>query len=215
MALQSEDGGKTYARRELGDIGRNWVKHEFSLRPSATDSNARFALWIDQPGTVWVDQVYVSGTGPDLFHGLPFRADIGQKLVDEGLTVLRYGGSMVNAPGYRWKKMIGDRDRRPEYAGTWYPHSTNGFGIEDFVQFCDAAGLEKVFAINIEETPEDAADLVEYLNGPSVHCVGPTSRRQRSSQAVCRQIHRDRERGKDRRSLRRAVQTARSRHARP
>ena len=88
-------------------------------------------------------------------------------LVDEELGVLRYGGSMVNAPEYRWKKMIGDRDRRPQYKGWWYPYSTNGFGIEDFVQFCRAAGFESVFAINDEETPEDAADLVEYLNGPA------------------------------------------------
>ncbi len=95
------------------------------------------------------------------------RADIGKMLVDERLGVLRYGGSMVNAPGYRWKKMIGDRDRRPQYKGWWYPYSTNGFGIEDFVQFCRAAGFECVFAINDEETPEDAADLVEYLNGPA------------------------------------------------
>jgi alpha-L-arabinofuranosidase len=74
---------------------------------------------------------------------------------------------MVNAPEYRWKKTIGDRDRRPQYKGWWYPHSTNGFGIEEFLQFCEAAKFEKVFAINIEETPQDAGDLVEYLNGPA------------------------------------------------
>ena len=49
--------------------------------------------------------------------------------------------------------------------GWWYPHSTNGFGIEEFLQFCEAAHIEPAFAINIDETPEDAADMVEYLNG--------------------------------------------------
>ncbi|HXP61845.1 MAG TPA: hypothetical protein VN829_15225 [Dongiaceae bacterium] len=29
-----------------------------------------------------------------------------EALIDEGITVLRYGGSMVNDPHYRWKKMI-------------------------------------------------------------------------------------------------------------
>jgi alpha-L-arabinofuranosidase len=172
VALQSADGGRTYARQELGPIAKEWARYDLSLTASADDANAHFAVWIDKPGAVWVDQVYLSATGDALFRGLPIRADIGKMLVAEGLGVLRYGGSMVNAPEYRWKTMIGDRDRRPEYKGWWYPCSTNGFGIEDFVQFCQAAGFESVFAINMEETPEDAADLVEYLNGPATSTWG-------------------------------------------
>ena len=167
VALQSADGAHTYAKEEIGPVGKDWQRHDFSLQATGDDANARFAVWIDRPGAVWVDEVYLSGTGDELFHGLSVRADVGQMLVDEGLGVLRYGGSMVNASEYRWKKMIGDRDRRPQYKGWWYPQSTNGFGIEDFVQFCQAAGFESVFAVNDEETPEDAADLVEYLNGPA------------------------------------------------
>jgi alpha-L-arabinofuranosidase len=200
VALQSANGKRTYAEQSLGPIGSDWQRFEFSLKahsPSpltgegrgegVIDSNARFAISIDEPGAVWVDQVYLSGTGDELFHGLPMRGDIGRMLEDEGLTVLRYGGSMVNAPGYRWKNMIGDRDQRPQYKGWWYSHSTNGFGIETFVQFCEAAKHDSgfllaparrrrqdrdapvtaVFAINIEETPQDAGDLVEYLNGPA------------------------------------------------
>ncbi len=167
IALQSADGKQTFAEQNLGPVGRDWRRFEFSMKPSSSDTNSRFAIWIDKPGTVWVDQVYLSETGNELFHGLPMRGDIGRMLEDEGLTVLRYGGSMVNAPEYRWKKMIGDRDHRPQFKGWWYPHSTNGFGIEEFLQFCEAAKFEKVFAINIEETPQDAGDLVEYLNGPA------------------------------------------------
>ena len=167
VALQSADGKRIYAEQSLGPIGGDWQRFDFTLKSSATDTNGRFATWIDKPGAVWVDQVYLSGTGDELFHGLPIRGDIGRMLENEGLTVLRYGGSMVNAPEYRWKKMIGDRDHRPQYKGWWYPHSTNGFGIEEFLQFCEAAKFEKVFAINIEETPQDAGDLVEYLNGPA------------------------------------------------
>ena len=167
VALQSADGDRTYASQEVGPIGGHWERYDFSLKATAEGADARFAVWIDKPGALWVDQVYLSATGDELFHGLPMRADVGKMLVAEGLGVLRYGGSMVNAPEYRWKKMIGDRDRRPQYKGWWYPYSTNGFGIEDFVQFCRAAGFESVFAINDEETPEDAADLVEYLNGPA------------------------------------------------
>ena len=172
VALQNSDGGRTDAKQEIGPVGKDWTRCDFSLKATADDADARFAVWIDRPGAVWVDQVYLSGTGDDLFHGLPVRADVGKMLVGEGLGVLRYGGCMVNAPDYRWKKMIGDCDRRPQYKGWWYPYSTNGFGIEDFVRFCQAAGFESVFAINDEETPEDAADLVEYLNGPATSAWG-------------------------------------------
>lgn len=50
--------------------------------------------------------------------------------------------------------------------GIGIPYSTNGFGIEEFLKFCEAAGFEAAFAVNIEETPEDIVDMVEYLNGP-------------------------------------------------
>jgi alpha-L-arabinofuranosidase len=167
VALQSADGSKTYASRTLPPASLDWTRFDFSLQPNATDQKARFALWLDRPGSVWVDQVSLSGTGKELFHGLPARNDLGRMLQAQGLRMLRYGGSMVNVPGYRWKQMVGDRDRRPQYRGNWYPYSTNGFGIEEFVQFCRAAGFEPVVAINIDETGEDAADLVEYLNGPA------------------------------------------------
>lgn len=168
VALQSADGRRTYARETLNGISRDWTRHDFRLRPDSTDENARFAIWIDQSGgTVEADQAYLSGTGSDLFRGLPVRNDIGTSLVQEGLKVLRYGGLMVNAPEYRWKNMIGERAKRPQYHGYWYPYSTNGFGIEEYLQFCEAAGFEPVFAINMEETAKDAADLVDYLNAPA------------------------------------------------
>jgi len=167
VTLTNAEGSRIYARQQLGAAGPDWSRREFALQPDATDPNAAFAIRLQGPGPVWIDQVYLAPTGDELFHGLPFRGDLGRTLQEEGLTLLRYGGSMVNAPEYRWKTMIGDRDKRPQYKGWWYPHSTNGFGIEEFVQFCRAAKFEPVVTINIEETPGDAADLVEYLNGPA------------------------------------------------
>ena len=72
---------------------------------------------------------------------------------------------MINHPEYRWKNMIGPRDRRPPYQGTWYPHSTNGWGILDFMDFCEAAGFEYIPAFNMDETPQDMADFIEYAKG--------------------------------------------------
>lgn len=166
VALQSADGSKEYAVCDLTGITNKWQRFSFDLIADATDTNARFALYMEGNGKLWVDQVTLMGTGSDLFHGLPFRNDIGQAMVDQGLTFLRYGGSMVNVPDYKFKNMIGDRAKRPQYKGNWYPYSTNGFGIEEFLQFCEAAGFVPSFAVNVGETAQDMADMIEYLNGP-------------------------------------------------
>ena len=71
---------------------------------------------------------------------------------------------MINHGEYRWKKMTGPRDRRPPHRGTWYAHSTNGWGILDFLDFCDAAGFEAIPAFNINESPEDMADFIEAVD---------------------------------------------------
>ena len=166
VALQSADGTKEYASQRITGIGAAWKKFPFELTAAAADGDARFALYLDRPGRVQADQVTLMSTGEDRFRGLPLRGDIGQAMVDQGLTFLRYGGTMINISGYRFKKMIGDRDKRPPYHGHWYRWSTNGFGIEDFLQFCKKAGFTAAFAVNIEETPQDMADMIEYLNGP-------------------------------------------------
>ena len=73
----------------------------------------------------------------------------------------------MNAAEYRWKKMIGPRDHRPPYVGFWYPQSSNGWGIFDFLNFCEAAGFLGVPDVNFGEAPQDMADFVEYVNGPA------------------------------------------------
>ncbi len=163
IALQSADGNRTYASQRVA-VGDNWRTLPFHLKPSVSDPNCRFAVLFDKPGALWVDQaVLMDG---DRFGGLAIRGDIARAIADERITFLRYGGTMVNVPGYRWKNMIGKPDQRPPYRGNWYPYSTNGFGIFDFLRFCEAAKLASAFAINIHETSEDAADLAEYLTGP-------------------------------------------------
>jgi hypothetical protein len=165
VTLESADGKKEYARYRIDGLSKKWKRHTFTLTSNADDSKARMAIYIDAPGAVNIDQVTLLTTGKERFKGLPYRNDISQAMVEQGLTFLRYGGTMINANEYRFKKMIGDVDKRPPYRGHWYKYSTNGFGIEDFLKFCEAAGFTPSFAMNIYETPEDAADMIEYLNG--------------------------------------------------
>ena len=166
VALQSGDGKSIYAVKKISGVTGDWRKYSFELKPGTNDPNARFAVWIDRPGTLWVDQAVLMPVKKDRFRGLPIRKDIADMLVAGKVRFLRYGGTMVNVPQYRWKNMIGDPDKRPHYRGNWYSYATNGFGIFDFLNFCEAAHIASAFAINIEETDQDAADLADYLTAP-------------------------------------------------
>ena len=165
VALQNQNGTIEYARQEIEHINNTWKRYWLKLISNTTDPHARLAIYIDRPGKLWIDQVTLMNSKENQFKGLPYRKDIAEAMVNEGLTFLRYGGTMINAPEYRFKKMIGNPDNRPPYKGHWYTYSTNAFGIEDFLKFCEAAGFTPAFAINIEEDPQDIADIVEYLNG--------------------------------------------------
>ncbi|WP_158544352.1 family 16 glycoside hydrolase [Pedobacter miscanthi] len=165
IALESKDGTKTYAKHQINAVGKDWKKFVYNLNSNATDANARLAVYLTSKGKLWIDQVVLMVTGTDQFKGLPIRADIGKMLVLQGLTFLRYAGTMVNAPDYKFKNMIGDPDKRPPYRGHWNWYTSNGFGIEEFLKFCEQTKITPCFAVNIYETPDDMADMVEYLNG--------------------------------------------------
>ncbi len=167
VGLESGDGSRRYATRRLRLEAGKWQRLSFRLTPTATDPHGRLAVTLRQPGAVVLGQAFLQPGPWGRFRGLPVRKDVTQGLIAQGLTVLRYGGSMVNAPEYRWKKMIGPPDRRPPYRGTWYPYASNGWGIIDFLNFCEAAGFLPIPAFNLDETPQDLADFVEYVNGPA------------------------------------------------
>jgi hypothetical protein len=165
LALENADGTAVYVQTNLLVTSNNWQHVNFTMTPSASDANGRFAVTLTQPGSVVVGYVFLEPGAWGQFEGLPVRKDVVQGLINQGVTVLRYGGSMVNASGYRWKNMIGRRDQRPPYVGTWYPYSSDGWGIPDFLNFCEAAGFLGVPDFNINETPQDMADFMQYVNG--------------------------------------------------
>ena len=164
-ALESRDGSQVYAEAPLAVMGSAWQNCRFTLTPSAADRAGRFVLTLKQPGSVTLGHAFLQPGEWGRFQGLPVRRDVAEGLIDQGVTVLRYGGSMVNHGDYKWKKMIGPPDRRPPSAGTWYRYSSNGWGILDFMSFCEAAGFQYIPAFNMGETPEDMADFIEYVKG--------------------------------------------------
>jgi len=164
-AMESADGSKIYAEEPLTVESNGWQRLDFRMTPGAADPAGRFVLKLKAPGAVTLGHVFLQPGEWGRFKGLPVRRDIADALVAQGVTVLRYGGSMVNAPGYKWKKMTGPRDQRPPYDGTWYHYSSNGWGIPDFMNFSAAAGFEYIPDFSMDEKPQDMADFMEYAKG--------------------------------------------------
>jgi hypothetical protein len=167
VALESRDGGKVYAEKRLKVSARHWQRLDFRLKPDRSDKMGRFAIKLKQSGSVTVGYAFLQPGDWGRFQHLPVRKDVAEGLISQGITVLRQGGCMANAAEYRWKKMIGPRERRPPYVGWWYPHSSNGWGIFDFLNYCEAAGFLGIPDVNMGETPQDMADFIEYVNGPA------------------------------------------------
>jgi len=167
VALESREGTKNYALRQLDVPASNWTQLDFSLTPDASDSKGAFAIALKSPGSVTVGYVFLQPGSWGRFKELPVRKDVAEALINQGVAIMRYGGSMVNASRYRWRNMIGPRDSRPPYPGHWYPYSSNGWGVIDFLNLCEAANIVAVPDLNINESPQDLADFVEYVNGPA------------------------------------------------
>jgi hypothetical protein len=164
VALESQDGSTVYAEQPLQTESGDWQRLDFTLTPNESNTDGRFAIKLKQSGSLHVGFAFLEPADWGRFAGLPVRKDVAEGLINQGITVLRYGGSMVNAADYRWKHMIGPRDLRPPYNGTWYPYSSDGWGIQDFLNFCEAAGFRGIPDFNINETPQDMADFVQYAN---------------------------------------------------
>jgi hypothetical protein len=167
VALESPDGSRVHAETKLRCAGNEWQQLRFDLTPSADEERGRLALKLKQPGAIVLGHAFLQPGPWGRFQGLPVRRDVALGLITQKLSVLRYGGSMVNHEDYRWKHMIGPRDRRPPTAGFWYRYSSNGWGILDFLNLCEAAGFLGIPAFNMGETPQHMADFIDYVNGPA------------------------------------------------
>ena len=163
VKVQRQDGHVTYASEKvLLPGGDEWRKVEFSLLPDTTDPAARFLMLASCGGRVWIDDAYLADEPTNDFGRMGCREDIVAAFRKEGLTFLRWGGSMVNSPDYLLRNMNGER--RP-YEGFWFKTSSSGFMVREFVQMADLLKLPCAFSINAYDSTEDAVALAKWLNG--------------------------------------------------
>ena len=166
IKAQSRDGSKTYASVKLSITKpKEWEKICYSLTPSGSDPDGSFSIVLNQQGSLDLGYVFLQPGDWGRYKGLPVRRDVVEALLDEGITAIRYGGSMISSGDYRWKKMLGPRDERVTQSGFWYGDNTHGWGIIDLINLGEATGILCVPAFNMNETPQDMGDFVEYANG--------------------------------------------------
>lgn len=109
-------------------------------------------------GTPYViPEYYNRGAGiwdPEIHRSVPEMVNLAK---ESGMSVARYpGGEIVRS--FDWKKAVGPIDSRPDQK----------FGLPEFLQFCtDIKAIPLITVGDYFGTPRDAADLVEYLNGPN------------------------------------------------
>ncbi|HEX2949725.1 MAG TPA: alpha-L-arabinofuranosidase, partial [Armatimonadota bacterium] len=74
-----------------------------------------------------------------------------------GVKMMRYPGGCLTH-NFNWHEAVGPIDQRPNFS----------FGIDEFIAYCRAVGAEPLMSVSeYTGTPQDSADLVEYLNAPA------------------------------------------------
>lgn len=96
-----------------------------------------------------------------------FRRDVLDLVRELGPTIMRYpGGNFVS--GYNWEDGVGPVEQRPTRLDlAWFTTEPNTFGTNEFMDWCKAADVEPMMAVNLgTRGGDEARNLVEYCNHP-------------------------------------------------
>jgi alpha-L-arabinofuranosidase len=186
-SLQSADG-TVLATHTFAPGGPGWHRFACVLKATRTDSAAKFVLSFDGKGKLWLD--FVSLFPAKTFKGRPngLRDDLGRLIAGLKPAFVRWPGGcyaegITIASAADWKKTIGPIEKRPETFSPWGYWSTNGFGYDEYLRFCEDIGASALFVCNVGVSCEyrsgiyvpedslqpyiqDALDAIEYAIGP-------------------------------------------------
>ncbi|MFO1496875.1 MAG: hypothetical protein U1G07_00505 [Verrucomicrobiota bacterium] len=157
---------------KLDGIADGWTKltARLTIPPEWRDDLAyRFSVTADSPGQLVLRHVFLRPA--DHIHGAD--PDIVALLKESHLPLLRWpGGNFVST--YHWQHAVGPVEQRltePNLA--WGSIEPNTFGTDEFIAFCRAVGCEPMICVNAGSgTPAEAAQWIEYCNGPSDSRMG-------------------------------------------
>jgi alpha-L-arabinofuranosidase len=155
--------GTTLASAPLEARGGEWKQATASLKPNATDANARLTIILQGQGAIDLDRVslFPQKTWKNRPNGL--RADMVQALADLKPGFLRFpGGCIVEGSDlskrYQWKNTIGPVEDRQLLVNRWnyeFKHrptpdyfQTFGLGFFEFFQLSEDIGSEPLPILN-------------------------------------------------------------------
>jgi alpha-N-arabinofuranosidase len=193
VSLESTNGSKVLAKAIVPKISREWKKYDVSLTTENIEPSKdnRLVISTEKPGTffgkhgvVWFQNVSLF---PPTYNNRPngTRPDIMQLLADMQPKFLRFpGGNYVEgntiAERFNWKETIGDVSQRPGHRSPWGYWSTDGFGLLEFLEWCEDLHMQPVLAVyagfslrqqhiapgaQLEPYVQDALDEIEYVTG--------------------------------------------------
>ena len=143
------------------------IDAEIVVFPNRVLGQVSGRLWgqfVELAGRCINEGLYEPGSprsGPD-----GVREDVLEALRELQPTHLRYPGGCATSY-FDWQELVGPREQRPKnklFRSTGGVQST-AFGIPEAFDYCQRLGCELYLTVNAHtQSPEDAANLVEYLN---------------------------------------------------
>jgi len=185
-SIESADGKTVFASAKISGLTGDWKKFEATLKTkSVTPSKDNvFKITTTAPGTIWLQEVSLF---PPTYKNRPNgdRKDISQLLAAAQPKFLRFpGGNYVEGSDFvnrfNWKQMVGPVEQRPGHKSCWGYWSTDGFGLPEFLGWCQDIGMEPVLAVfagytlnhdhvtnsaALEPYVQEALDEIEYVTG--------------------------------------------------
>lgn len=154
------------------NISPEWTVYTGLLNLKSQRATAKYAnrhgiyelvICFKGPGQLLLDQITIFPN--DAINGC-WNPDTVTALKDTKVSVIRWPGGNF-ASGYHWQDGIGDIDKRPTRPNlAWEGLESNHVGTDEFLQFCEIAGLTPLVCVGFDYcTPAEAASWVEYCNG--------------------------------------------------
>lgn len=187
VGIESNDGTRQQAVATVAQIGTGWKKYTAVLKTdgkAAPSTANRFVISTTTPGTVWLNLVSLM---PPTFKDRPngMRPDLMKLMGDMKPSFLRFpGGNYLEgdtiATRFDWKKTLGPLENRPGHQGPWQYRSSDGVGLQEFLDWCEDLDMEPVLAVfagyalkgevvkagpGLDPFVQEALDEIEYVTG--------------------------------------------------
>ena len=186
VKLIANKSGQTLAETKVDLKGGDWKQYTYALKTGAiaASSENHIEFTVSQPGTLWLQSVsLMPPTYANRENGN--RIDLMEKMAAMKPTFIRLpGGNYLEGDKlqdwYDFKKTIGPIVDRPGHQAPWSYWSTDGFGLLEFLEWCEDLKVEPVLAVyagyalhgehvkagkDLEPYVQAALDEVEYVTG--------------------------------------------------